>query len=627
MGRASEEEAAAAEARDAPSLESPAAQTEEFLLNEAYVRDRAAEYESLGVRSVADYFEAVRARHGGRPALRSVEDPAACLTYDQLDARSNRAARWMVSRGGVRPGSVVALMMRNCPEFVVTWLALVKAGCVVACINTRLRGKHLDHAVKVADAGAAVVEAAMADAWATAGGAARACRTVRVSCSPEAPAYAGEDAGPVPREWRAAVRMDDPCFYIYTSGTTGPSKAALFSHRRFLGAGLTWCRPMRLTPDDVFYITLPLYHGNGGVVAVSAAWQAGCCAVVRRSFSVSSFWGDVARFGCTATIYIGELFRYLYYHSGGPGRGGTSLRVVAGNGLRADIWGGVMRRFGVRRIVEHYGLSELPAGPLMNVAGRPGSCGFVPPDRLEPGETASVRLVEFDVVENRPTRRGAGHFCVPVERPGRPGELLLRLTAPYRGYTDEAATARRVYADVFEKGDRWFATGDLLQRDDDGYFYFVDRVGDTFRWKGENVSTQEVTDVVAAFGGVREANTYGVEYAGREGRAGMVSLAMGGDANAGGSAFDGRAFFAHVQALAPFAQPLFARVLPAGAENRKTTTLKFQKFDYAVQGFDPAAVAAVAPGDALYFRDDAAKAYVPLTPALHRRILEPSFRV
>jgi fatty-acyl-CoA synthase len=415
---------------------------------------------------------------------------------------------------------------------------------------------------------------------------------------------------------RSRIGLDDPLFYIYTSGTTGPSKAALFSHRRFIGAGLTWSRPMGLTHLDKYYVTLPLFHGNGGVVAVSAAWKAGCCVVIRSGFSVSNWWGDIIRHGCTATIYIGELWRYLYNQPPAPEERAHKLRVAAGNGLRPDIWMAVRRRFGVQRIVEHYGMTEMPAGPYMNAYGRPGACGYIPPAvrRAERHD----ELIRFDLDQNRPML-GKDGLCIACED-GQVGEAIFRLRQPYVGYTDPRASARRVYRDVFEKGDEWFATGDLLRRDAEGFFYFVDRMGDSFRWKGENVSTNEVSEVVAAFPGVLEANVYGVRFPPREGRPGMASVFVTVPADQ----FDWAAFYRHVQVLPHFAQPLFVRV--RHQENDKTATFKFQKFRFEREGFDPDLVPASEP---VFFRDDrpGVRSYVPLTRELHAMIMNEQFRV
>lgn len=369
---------------------------------------------------------------------------------------------------------------------------------------------------------------------------------------------------------------------------------------------------MRLRPTDKYYITLPLYHGNGGVVALSAVWKAGCAAVLREKYSTSNFWRDIARHRCTAMVYIGELWRYLHNQPMCEEEKNSTLRVIAGNGLRPDIWPEIRRRFGIKRIVEHYGLTEMPAGPYMNCYGRVGACGYIPPRIRE--ESGVDKLILYDIEQGAPVRTDDGRL-VEVTEVGQVGEAIFKLNRPYSGYTNPRASARRVYKDVFNLGDQWFATGDLLRRDRDGFFYFVDRIGDTFRWKGENISTNEVAEALCAAPGVAEANVYGVHYAQRDGKVGMASLVP-----LSGVSIDLEALYRHLKVLPDFARPLFLRVRTS--ENAKTTTLKLQKVQYAREGFDPALVS-----DALFFRDDTAGEFVSLTDELYRTIMDPRFKV
>lgn len=336
-------------------------------------------------------------------------------------------------------------------------------------------------------------------------------------------------------------------------------------------------------------------------------------------------------------IYVGELWRYLYNVLPNPAVDRAHhLRVIAGNGLRPDIWAAVQERFGIESVVEHYGMTEMPAGPYMNAYGKVGACGYIPPDvrRVQNAD----KLIAFDVENNRPIRVNAqgdlddDGFCVELTEPGAIGECIFLLKRPavqtvgsngelidelnphnphnqsYKGYTDPVACAKRVYHNVFEKGDAWFATGDLLKTDAEGFFYFCDRIGDTYRWKGENVSTNEVGEVLCSYPGVLEANVYGVTWPGQDGKAGMASIllkAVVGDKHQQDddssssdstqqpsnalSEFDFSSFLSFLHSRLPsFSIPIFLRVRQE--ENVKTSTFKFRKVQFQNEGFNPAVV-------------------------------------
>jgi len=594
-------------------------------------------YMSDGIRTAADYFEQAVDSSPDRPFLISVETES-ILTYRECDQLANQVAHWIHS-AGVRAGDVVALMMENQPRFVATWLGLAKAGATVACINTNLSEGLLEHALQLAGAAHVVVGEECLSKWRESsarelsvpgndGGApvpitCWVARSDFVSPAKSAVDALGGGSGELwldealgrqstarpPLAWRAPVTPSDSVFFIYTSGTTGKSKAARFTHKRFIGAGVTWQRHMQLVASDRYYVTLPLYHGNGGVVAVSAAIRAGCTLVVRRKFSASNFLRDVRHFGCTATIYIGELWRYVHNQAAREDDADNPLRVVAGNGLRADIWQSVVRRFGIAKVVEHYGQTEMPsAHPMINSYNVAGACGFIPLSVR--GAMGTEKLVRYDVHQDAVYRNAEGR-CEPVG-PGEPGEAIVKLDGPYAGYTSDEATSKVIYRDVFEPGDRWYHSGDLLRFDSYGFIYFVDRAGDSFRWKGENVSTNEVCEVLGRCSAVAEANVYGVRVPHTDGRIGMASVLA-----APKLPLDEvlRSVYHHVEEHLPvYARPAFLRM--RSRENEKTATFKFQKFRFVEEGFDPTRVARSAPGDRLFYRDPRAEAYVPLTDEL-----------
>jgi acyl-CoA synthetase (AMP-forming)/AMP-acid ligase II len=403
---------------------------------------------------------------------------------------------------------------------------------------------------------------------------------------------AAPDSGPEPS---TTPRGGDTMCYIYTSGTTGLPKAAIVSNQRFLAAGAMFGRTMlELSPDDVVYITLPLYHSNAMFGGWGAVLATGACLALRRRFSASAFWSDVRRFGATHFVYIGELCRYLLNQPESAFEHDHCLRIAAGNGLRPDIWERFQHRFGIPLIREFYGATEGNA-PLVNLEGRPGMVG-----RLRRGQAVVRCNQTTGAIERDAQGRGRR-----VE-PGETGLLLGRIDRfmTFDGYVDREATNRKVVQDVLARGDRWFDTGDLLTVHPGGWLSFADRVGDTFRWKGENVSTTEVAEVLNGAPGVLESNVYGVSVPGAEGRAGMASLRCTDD-------FSIEAFQKFVlEALPVYQRPYFVR---RQDDMRVTGTFKHQKVDYREEAYDPARVA-----DPLYFLDG--DRYVPIDDGLYEAI-------
>jgi fatty-acyl-CoA synthase len=364
-------------------------------------------------------------------------------------------------------------------------------------------------------------------------------------------------------------------------------------------------------PDDRVYVVLPLYHATGGLCAMGAALLNGGSVLVRDKFSASHYWSDVVGEGCTMAVYIGELCRYLVNQPERDEETRHKLRLVFGNGLRPEVWETFQHRFRIPEILEFYGSTEGNVS-MFNFDGKPGAIGRIPTylqDRF------NTRLVRFDVETEAPVR-GLDGRCQPTS-PGEVGECIGQIHAgeargEFAGYADKTATERKVLRDVFEAGDSWFATGDLMRQDAEGYFYFVDRVGDTFRWKGENVSTSEVAESLAALPGIREATVYGVRVADLDGRAGMASLVVDED-------FDIEGFSEKVDAAMPaYERPLFVRLQP---EIEVTGTFKYRKVDLVEQGFDPAKIK-----QPLFFKDPA-KGYVKVTKGVFDKIMAGTVRV
>jgi len=533
------------------------------------------------------------------------------LTFAQMNAQANRVAHAALA-AGLTPGSVVALIMENRPEYPLIWLGLAKLGIVTALLNTSARGAVLRHALRQAEPDALIFGSECRERIASLPRAELPPVCFELSegageapplsgSRPLASAMAAAAAHDPPRTHRNAVRLGDPLYYIYTSGTTGLPKAALMSHLRFLNAGGVIAGLLELTREDVLYNVLPLYHGAGGMVVVSAALQVGIPIVLRRRFSASEFWSDVRQHRVTAWYYIGEICRYLLRQPPRADDRVHTLRRMSGAGLKAEVWRAFQERFGVEQIYEGLGATEANYG-LTNVDNKVGSVG-----RLPYPSHSNIRVVRYDADSGAYPRtpEGAPILCAA----GEVGELIAEvLDGPgaagfFEGYTSRAATDAKLLCNLFRPGDRWVRSGDLVRFDADDYFYFVDRVGDTFRWKGENVSTEEVGAVLAQFPGPTVVNVYGVRVPGTEGRAGMVALTY-----ADPGRFEPQAFHRFASAhLADYAVPLFVRV---SAEAELTSTFKLRKVELQRAGYDPQRIT-----DPLYVRDARADTYRPLRAA------------
>jgi fatty-acyl-CoA synthase len=350
------------------------------------------------------------------------------------------------------------------------------------------------------------------------------------------------------------------------------------------------------------------------VVATGATLVGGGAVVVRERFSARDFWRDVIAERCTLFQYIGELCRYLAASPPDPGERQHTLRLACGNGLRAEVWAEFQSRFAIPRILEYYASTE-GSFSLYNCEGRPGAIGRIPPFLAH---RMPVVLVKLDESQGEPLRDARG-LCVPCA-PNEPGEALGmvsdadgRATGRFEGYADPAASASKLLRNVLAPGDLWYRTGDLMRRDEPGFFYFVDRIGDTFRWKGENVSTTEVADVIAGCPGVRDVVVYGVMLPKADGRAGMAALVVSAD-------FDLEELRRSLVAgLPPYARPVLLRIVPV---LELTATFKLKKHDLAQQGYDPTRIR-----DALYLDDAAAKRYMRLDLSLYQRLQAGNLRL
>jgi fatty-acyl-CoA synthase len=485
-------------------------------------------------------------------------------------------------------------------------------------LNTQLRGASLAHCVDIVAPQHIIVADELSEQFDSA--------AALLSCQPKIWSHGGDHVlridreveyqapGPLSVSERRAVTLADRALTIYTSGTTGLPKAANVSHRRLMQWSFWFAGLMDSGPDDCMYNCLPMYHSIGGVVATGAVLVRGGSVVIREKFSVQQFWDDIVTWDCTLFQYIGELCRYLVNSPEHPREREHRLRLCCGNGLRADVWEEFQARFEIPRILEFYAATEGNVS-LYNVEGKVGAIGRVPPFLTH---RFPLALVKFDPVTGEPARDRSGRcsLCAIAETGEAIGKIrggALSSNGEFEGYTSASETERKILRNVFEDGDAWYRTGDLMRIDAGGFFYFVDRIGDTFRWKGENVATTEVAEAIMAFPGVTEASVYGVAVSGTEGAAGMAALVADGELDL----VELRRHLTH--RLPAYARPLFLRMTD---RIDVTATFKLRKTDLVREGFDPAKT-----DDVIYFDDLSQRRFVPLDDELYDRIAAGEVRL
>ncbi|XP_077905756.1 long-chain fatty acid transport protein 2 isoform X2 [Ictidomys tridecemlineatus] len=489
------------------------------------------------------------------------------LTYAQVDRRSNQVARTLHDHLGLRQGECVAIFMGNEPAFIWLWLGLAKLGCPMACLNYNIRSKSLLHCfhccgAKVLLASPELQEAVEEVLPSLKKDGVSVYYVSRTSNTDGVDSFLDKvdevSTEPIPESWRSEVTFSTPALYIYTSGTTGATLA------------------------------------------------------LRTKFSASQFWDDCRKYNVTVIQYIGELLRYLCNTPPKPNDRDHKVRMALGNGLRGDVWKEFVKRFGDIHVYEFYASTEGNIG-FMNYPRKIGAVGRA--NYLQ-RKVITYELIKYDVEKDEPVRDGNG-YCIKVPK-GEVGLLICKITqlTPFNGYAGgKTQTEKKKLRDVFKKGDLYFNTGDLLMIDHDNFVYFHDRVGDTFRWKGENVATTEVADIVGLVDFVQEVNIYGVPVPGHEGRIGMASIKMKENHE-----FDGKKLFRHIADYLPsYARPRFLRIQDT---IEITGTFKHRKVTLMEEGFNPTVIK-----DALYFLDDTAKTYIPMTEDIYKAINDNTLKI
>lgn len=542
------------------------------------------------------------------------------ISYTLFNETANRYSHLFMKRG-FAGGDTVAVLIDNRPEFLVVHAGLAKIGVIPALVNTNIRGQALVHAINIAEAKALVIGAEYLGEY----------LKIKNEVKLKSPGNVFVETGNTPVEIPAGmedlkkllvsepvsnpsvvlpINSKDTLEFIYTSGTTGLPKATVLKHQRWLQLGYgSGGYALRALPGDVMYCCLPLYHNSGINIAWSATLVHGLTIAIRRKFSAGNFWDDIRKYRATLFIYIGELCRYLNNQPAKENDSDNTLTYILGNGMRGDYWVEFQNRFGIKKIIEVYGATE-GVGAIGNFKGVPGMIGKLTAAGVRMGEVVKYDRDKEEIV------RDAGGFAIKCKM-NETGLFLAAINKlnPFPGYKNNtSATNSKILEDVFKKGDKYFISGDLFKIHKKGYVSFVDRLGDTFKWKGEVVATNEVSDIISRFGAFEDCNVYGVTVKNTEGRAGMAALTL-----LPGMKLDLESFAAYVaENLAVYARPYFIRL---SKEIDATSSFKQVKSNLQKDGFNPDLIK-----DPLYFLDSEKCSYIELTKSVHDDIERGVYR-
>nr|XP_060636669.1 long-chain fatty acid transport protein 2-like [Anolis sagrei ordinatus] len=540
-------------------------------------------------------------------------------TYRDIDNWSSKVARVLQSHVGLKERETVAVFLKNVPAYLWIWMGLEKIGCTMACVNYNIRSKSLLHVISSCEAKVLLTtpdfQSAIEDILPTLNN-----KGVRIFyLSDDSPTEGVEalrgqikssSAEPVPASFRANVTSKSASLYIFTSGTTGLPKAAIITHRKALSAAILFSL-CGAHSNDVVYIPLPLYHA-AALTGIASCIDIGATCVLTPKFSVTKYWDDCRKYRATVVQYVGEIMRYVCNAPKKDNDSDHSVRLAIGNGMRMEVWKEFLDRFGPIRIYEMYGATEGNAG-FVNYTGKVGAVGRT---NFLIKKLIKFEFIQYDVEKDEPMRDKKG-YCIPVAI-GETGLMVTKITenAPFEGYAgDVQKTEKKMLRDVLKKGDCYFNSGDLLMQDHEGFIYFQDRVGDTFRWKGENVATTEVEATLVEVDFIQEVNVYGVPVPGHEGKIGMAAVRL-----KEGHCFDGKKLYLNSKDYLPnYAIPRFIRIQDS---LEITETFKQRKGQLVKEGFDPIII-----NDPLYFLDDSERCYVPMTQEIFTSITEKKLKL
>uniref|UniRef100_A0A8C7E5H2 long-chain-fatty-acid--CoA ligase n=1 Tax=Naja naja TaxID=35670 RepID=A0A8C7E5H2_NAJNA len=541
-------------------------------------------------------------KHPGKPFILFEDE---IYSYHDIDRRSNQMARVLKDYVRLKEGETMAVFLKNIPAYIWIWMGLEKIGCTMACINYNIRLKSLLHVLKSCNAKVLLTTPGELNQTVMSSDHEMYIFTVSLrlldfSSLKRKESHSDES---VPASYRANVTDTSTSVYIFTSGTTGLPKAAIINQMKLLMISKMFII-CDINAKDIIYTPLPLYHSAALLIGIGGCLEVGATCVLGSKFSVSNFWNDCRRYQVSVIQYVGETMRYLCNKDNDRDH---SVRLAIGNGMKREVWKEFLRRFGCLKVYEFYGATEGNMG-FINYIGKVGAIGRI---NFIYKKLAKFELIQYDIDQNEVVRNEKG-FCIPVAT-GETGLLVGKITkkTPFHGYAgDLEKTKKKLLQDVLEKGDSYFNSGDLMMQDHDGFIYFQDRVGDTFRWKGENVATTEVETILVMLEFIQEVNVYGVPVPGHEGKIGMAAIRL-----KEGESFDGKQLYEHTKNYLPnYAIPHFIRIQEA---LEVTGTFKQCKTRLVKEEFDPITIT-----EPLFFLDNSEKSFVPLTLEIYHSITE-----
>jgi citronellyl-CoA synthetase len=552
------------------------------------------------------FFENTVLKYPDRPAIYYLDRS---ITYRQLNEQANKVAHYLNDRG-LKRGDVVALLMHNRPEFLICLMAISKVGACAALLNTAQTGKVLSYSINLVEPTMFIIGSELINEVKEIQEELRVNKELTFAVADVDTLY---DPGETPEAFTnlmaeslskptsnlvetAKITRDDHYVYLYTSGTTGMPKAAITDHNRICWMFYLVNVVMQLKPQDIFYVPLPLFHATGLLACWTGTVSAGSSLVIKRKFSASEFWDDINLYQATVFGYVGELCRYLLNQPPKASDGQHTLTKMFGNGFRPGLWEEFKQRFKVKHIIEGYGSSEGNVG-FMNLFNLDNTVGV-----------GKATLVKYDKDKEELVRDANGYLILAEK--GEPGLLLGEITekTPFAGYTQKDKTESAILRNAFKPGDAWFNTGDLLRNIGCKHYQFVDRLGDTFRWKGENVSTTEVERIISTHPSIAHCAVYGVEIPNTNGKAGMATITpIEGQA----LKYDELYQFLASQ-LPPYAVPVFIRIK---TKLDTTDSFKYKKVDLKKDAYSLAA-----SEEPMFVALPKTKIYVPLTESLEKEI-------
>ncbi|CAF0927905.1 unnamed protein product [Didymodactylos carnosus] len=543
------------------------------------------------------------------------------FTFQHVEEFSNRLANYL-SAEGFQHGDVIALILENCIEYPCVWVSLSKLGIIAALINSNLRSKPLIHSIKTAGAKTVItskqllqeietelkefnfIKIYIFDPNTSSNNSEQSDSSTQVvNLDKQLPRCSAQPSKPIP------FSLQHPVFYIYTSGTTGLPKAAVIKHSRFLLGSFGFLVATGINSKDIVYNTLPLYHSHGGWIGVTYSLMGGATVVFRKKFSASNFWKDCIKYKCTCFLYVGELCRFLLAQPSSPDDQNHQVRFASGNGLRTNLWQQFSNRFNIKNIQEFYAATESNAY-FFNIDSKVGSCGF---NSVIAPKLSAVVLLKFNPTTMEPIRNEKTGLCIKSdigERGLLVGMIRATVLQAFDGYVNNlSGTQRKMISNVLKKGDSAFNTGDIIIVDKFGYYYFCDRTGDTFRWRGENVSTVEIENILMDILKLSDIVVFGVSIPETDGKAGMVVIKKDNES----SPIDLKYLEEQIKThLASYARPIFIRLTE---QIEMTGTFKVKKTTYQDESYD-----ITRTNDEIYYLNPSTKMYQRVTNDIYEKI-------